>query len=210
MCRYGYYYYATCRHQQTVLFDFCDKATPAAPIAIRSPHRAKPALFKGPWVKGQAQTANKQQQQDQPRKRGSGASKQSKKHPNATQQRIRQEQHASASTAREEYLRASPAHPLRPYQQSTSSFRSIGSAPITEEPTEDLYLSSSLTQQHHTQQDSSTAAAAATDEMAGLRPFGHAFRHWVGGGGPGQQAPHSTDSSSARVSASHVMRVLTH
>lgn len=41
MCKYRYYYYAGCRHQETVLHDYCDKATSAP--ASSSAHTISPA-----------------------------------------------------------------------------------------------------------------------------------------------------------------------
>ncbi|EME46294.1 hypothetical protein DOTSEDRAFT_168758, partial [Dothistroma septosporum NZE10] len=41
MCKYRHYYYAGCRHQETILHDYCDKATSAR--ASNSAHTTSPA-----------------------------------------------------------------------------------------------------------------------------------------------------------------------
>ena len=40
MCRYRYHYYATCRHHELVLFDFCDKAHSVDAATKDAQHRA--------------------------------------------------------------------------------------------------------------------------------------------------------------------------
>lgn len=36
MCRYRYYYYSTCRHQKTTLFEYCDRAERSTSTSAKS------------------------------------------------------------------------------------------------------------------------------------------------------------------------------
>ncbi|KAK5122897.1 hypothetical protein LTR85_003462 [Meristemomyces frigidus] len=195
MCQYRYYYYASCRHQQTVLFNFCDKATPIPPSASApDARRNAPARVR----EGQAQTPKKEKKSHSQKresttessKKPTGWSKKGKKGKQGKQQTEarKQQQHGAASGAtskqKEKSSHASSAA-RPPHKQHSSSSPSIGSASITEGLPKLHTSSPSLLQQIRTQQHSS-AAVASPEDMAGLRPFGQAFRHWVGGG-PGQQ-----------------------
>ncbi|KAK6390239.1 hypothetical protein LTR65_005839 [Meristemomyces frigidus] len=184
MCQYRYYCYATCRHQQTVLSNFCDKATPLPAVdkdkgagapALEAPTQAHTEAFKKPRV--QPWRNNKASKKNKAAKAKKAQLPQGKSTAAA----------AAASSPRRE--------PSRPYlprvNQHSPSSPSIGSASITEEP--DLHASSSsLPQQNPTQQHPPPAVAA--DDMAGLRPFGQTFRHWIGSG-PVPQASLNTDYS---------------
>lgn len=47
MCQYRYYYYGGCRHSETVLFDFCERAVPAARAAAPAAPALEPEIVEG-------------------------------------------------------------------------------------------------------------------------------------------------------------------
>lgn len=195
MCQYRYYYFPSCRHQQTVLFAYCENATyevvppragPDAPAAAAQAFsevgaergKKEPAKRREKSKKTWRENGNSSDLGNGGGKGNSKSQGNSRSHGNrpgrgvkkSTKKRRLPQPSQTALTATQ--LR-DPG--LQQYLPSSSS-SSIGSASVTEEPAY-LDASSSLPQQplHEHYQP----PAAEADDMAGLRPFGQSFRHWV-------------------------------
>ena len=76
MCQYRYYYYGGCRHSETVLFEFCEEAAPAAAVVataapalasetLRGKHLPSPTPSQYPLRQARAMRRQSQQQQQQ-------------------------------------------------------------------------------------------------------------------------------------------------
>lgn len=159
MCRYRYYYFAGCRHQQTVLIDYCADAQPIqgkekTPWTV---HSHAPA----PMTAGEVEGA---------REGGKGGA-----------ERILEEGMAEERSNGDDL----PSLCSSIFTHSPGSSFDTGSASITAEP--DIHYSSPSSSLHQAEHPSSSHSSdparrpSSSRDMDGLPLWSGGFRHWMTG-----------------------------
>lgn len=182
MCYYTYCYYATCKHQETVLHRFCRRAKPVIPSATA-----------GVSLSPEASTNNTQ---SKPLKKDGKVriSRSNKRKYDQWKARKRAQQ-----LQREQMKSAASAHPVTKHQHqhntaSSATFATdTGTASITTEP---VLQASSIASSSLQQTQAPEFSTVQPDTMSGLAAFN--LRGWISGSSvkPEQQTSRSTEKVS--------------